>query len=836
MGDRVTPSPGVAAAPADPSTRRDAMRLALIVAQLAAVLALVRVFNIEGPAFFNVCALAVAGFLVHLCLPERQRLPWFAALSVLSVFVAVGVPAASTVLVLGAVLIATCHLPAGWGLRVGLLFAAGAGLAIVRLWAGHDGLFATALPVLASMFMFRLALYLHALRQGEVSFSPPLAVAYFFMVPNASFALFPVVDYRRFVQSRSAADALTTYEIGVRWIGRGLTHLLLYRLVFFDLAPRELFVYDLGDLVRHVLSVVLLYLKVSGQFHLIVGLLHLFGFRLPETHHLYLLAPSLPEFWRRINIYWKDFMAKMVYFPVVASLGGASLTRRVLLGSSAVFAASWLLHSYQVFWIEGRPLLSWIDASFWAIFAALTLLSLLRARNRSEPSRGWSASRAAGTLRTFAIVAVLWSFWNAESWGSWLHMWTQARHATAAEWLWLGAIVLAGSVVAGFSWPRRSAERNWRAGESLAWARLAAMLVASAFVGWGAHRQLPAEASEIVLHLQGRGLAAHQELLDVPGYYERLTRREPPPADPPAAGDPAAPLPAGAEPLFVAGPDFLGGRLGRSVRTAVDGKLTTTNRLGLRDREYDVARPPGTVRIALMGASDIMGAGLADDETVDARLEPRLDAWSRRRGLSTEVLNLGYGGWSITQRAVAIPTLAGPLTPDLILFVVYHYELPLLPQGVAGALAADVAIPEPVLADAVRTARLTSDMTPRTMLAHLRPFEPQILAAGVRRAAAEADRLGVPLLLVAIQLPGAPGAGNLPMLQRLAAQDGMPMIDCSRIWEGQHRLEVSISEQDPHPNARGAMLIADCLYDRLVALPLLDELVRATPIPGSPER
>ncbi len=72
---------------------------------------------------------------------------------------------------------------------------------------------------------------------------------------------------------------------------------------------------DLGDLVQFMLGTFLLYLRVSGQFHLIVGLLHLFGFRLPETHKLYYLAHSFTELWRRINIYWTDFMMKTVFYP-----------------------------------------------------------------------------------------------------------------------------------------------------------------------------------------------------------------------------------------------------------------------------------------------------------------------------------------------------------------------------------------------------------------------------------------------------------------------------------------------------------------------------------------
>ena len=49
-------------------------------------------------------------------------------------------------------------------------------------------------------------------------------------------------------------------------------------------------------------------------------MLHLFGFNLPETQSLYYLASSFTDFWRRINIYWKDFMMKVFYYPAFFGL------------------------------------------------------------------------------------------------------------------------------------------------------------------------------------------------------------------------------------------------------------------------------------------------------------------------------------------------------------------------------------------------------------------------------------------------------------------------------------------------------------------------------------
>jgi hypothetical protein len=52
---------------------------------------------------------------------------------------------------------------------------------------------------------------------------------------------------------------------------------------------------------------------------------------------------------------------------------------------------------------------------------------------------------------------------------------------------------------------------------------------------------------------------------------------------------------------------------------------SATNRWGMRDHDYSLAKPPHTLRMALLGPSDIMGAGVSDSQTFDAVLEARLN-------------------------------------------------------------------------------------------------------------------------------------------------------------------------------------------------------------------
>ena len=90
--------------------------------------------------------------------------------------------------------------------------------------------------------MFRLIVYFYDLRHDTARrLRPAQSLAYFFMLPNVCFPLFPVVDYKTFRRNYYDDDAYRIYQVGIDWIVRGVVHLILYRFVYYyvTLAPSE---------------------------------------------------------------------------------------------------------------------------------------------------------------------------------------------------------------------------------------------------------------------------------------------------------------------------------------------------------------------------------------------------------------------------------------------------------------------------------------------------------------------------------------------------------------------------------------------------------------------
>ena len=167
------------------------------------------------------------------------------------------------------------------------------------------------------------------------------SLSYFFLLPNVVFPFFPVVDYNTFCRTYYDEERFQIYQRGVEWLFRGITHLVLYRFVYYYtvISPQE--IVSLGDLLQFLVTNFLLYLRISGQFHVIVGMLHLFGFNLPETNHLYYLASSFSDVWRRINIYWKEFMQKIFFYPAYFKLRKFGNETALVLSTFIVFFVTW---------------------------------------------------------------------------------------------------------------------------------------------------------------------------------------------------------------------------------------------------------------------------------------------------------------------------------------------------------------------------------------------------------------------------------------------------------------------------------------------------------------
>ena len=88
---------------------------------------------------------------------------------------------------------------------------------------------------------------------------------------------------------------------------------------------------------------------------------------------------------------------------------------------------------------------------------------------------------------------------------------------------------------------------------------------------------------------------------------------------------------------------------------------------GQRDREHDLDKPPGTLRIAVLGDSYAEAMQLPLDQAFWAVLERELAGCAPLAGRPVEVLNFGVSGYGTAQELLALRHAAWKYSPDIVL-------------------------------------------------------------------------------------------------------------------------------------------------------------------------
>lgn len=284
--------------------------------------------------------------------------------------------------------------------------------------------------------------------------------------------------------------------------------------------------------------------------------------------------------------------------------------------------------------------------------------------------------------------------------------------------------------------------------------------------------------------------------------------------------------------------DFLQFELIAGLDTNLYGRHFSINRHGMRDRDYTVAKPEGTFRIALLGSSIDMGWGVGDDETYENLLEDWLNDHARRRGIDRrfEVLNFAVAAYGPLQRYALLSRKVEAFAPDLVLYSATTLDARLLEIHLTGLLMRKVDPTYAFLKAAIADAGITDedkrtgpdrqyvhkDAVKLKVRAHFWP----ILDAALAALAGECRSHDLPLVFLAIPRAGridSPDAraGSVARLAGIAARLAVPLIDLTPTFDRTDPADVAVAPWDDHPNALGHRRIFLALAHALADQPEL---------------
>jgi hypothetical protein len=243
------------------------------------------------------------------------------------------------------------------------------------------------------------------------------------------------------------------------------------------------------------------------------------------------------------------------------------------------------------------------------------------------------------------------------------------------------------------------------------------------------------------------------------------------------------------------------------------------NRWGMRDTDYELAKPPGAVRIAVVEASRAAGLGVEQPDLFEAQLESRLNAAHATSKRRYEVLNFSIHGHLPVQRLMVLEERVFQFAPDIVLYLGGAREDS--STHIANMYRRGVPAPYPIIDDVIARAGLRREMSGERMAALLEPYRHELLAFVLDRFAEETRRHGATPVWVYLPLLDGVGREHVADMEKqrqIAREAGFVVLDLDEVYTGHRVKDLQLTSNDyTHPNGFGHGLVAEGLYEQLLA-------------------
>jgi len=810
----------------------------LIVLQLVALTIISRMYELEEALnLWILLSVTTVGFIIHAFLSKPYRIWFFASLSLILLALLVGLKEMAFVFVFGTAVIATATKVKDLWLKYILLAVLILGLIVSMAFKpGPIQANIYVISVLGSMFVFRLSLFLYdkKFQKEETEFIKDWS--YFFMFPNMSLLLFPVVDYKMFQKRYYDDEEIKIYKKGVQWVTLGVLHLVLYRFVYYYLLLPYVEVNDVYSFWHYAITNYMLIIRLSGIFHISVGVMCLFGFNLPKVFDNYFLASSFSDLWRRINIYFRDYLIRLFYYPLFFKLRKWGDLNAKVVAILIIFVITWFLHSFQWFWLRGSFPLRTVDAIFWGGFGLLVagnaVLETKRGRKK-ESERGWKYSgiMTSKIMGMFLTMSILWSIWSAPTLSYWLEIAGFGVSGSLNSYGFL-FFMAAGVWGAGTIIYYLFTKNNWgeivnpEYSSALASVWSAGIVVVLLVLHFQPVQKAASQYASVNLDglLEPRLNEADEDLL-VEGYYEEILIGN-------ELTSPLADLMERDEDRRFRSSD--GALIVDDIRNVIKkesqsflfkGQPFHTNSLGIRDIEYPLVKGENTIRSAILGGSFVVGSGVSDENVFDQLLENRLG--KSNDSLNVEFWNYGNSGYHLIQSMYDFEVReAVSHNFDNLIYVSHGLDKSKNIQSLSQYLRRSNKLPYPFLTEIYNRSGISASMSENEMIRALEPFGSEILIQSYKYLYDFCIQNDIrPIWLY---WPTTRSRRNnekqVGELINMVRDIGFTVIDLGNVYDGVEKKDLFVSANKPvdgHPNELGHRLVSDALYNTFMDDPSL---------------
>lgn len=798
--------------------------------QLLAVLLIIKNFNIEkSSGISQISSIIIISFIINSFVPLRYRQLVLFSTCIAVIFYAFGAFAGSLLMMAALGIVGICHLPIKFWYRVFIIVLIFAGLFILRIQLFYFLRATLISPFIASMFMFRIIIYLYEVKHGLVPVSVWQSLCYFFLFPNICFLFFPIIDYKTYSKTYYNIPDTEIWQKGIRWMLRGLTHIIAYRIVYYYLLIGPGQVTGLPTLLQYMISSYVLVLRLSGLFHFIIGLLCLFGLNLPQPFDNYFLATNFTNLWRRINVYWREFMLKIFFYPIMFKLK-KKITKNLLATTMlCVFVISWAFHGYQWFWVRGNYTFNIIDLVFWLVIGGcITANAVIQEKQSQKIAKVRSANAMylftiLKIMGMFLFMSVMWSLWQSSSFGEWFYLLSKFRNASPADVITL-VVVLVGVILFGFT---AQVVLNMPAVKKLMaikpqdtlFLTLPSLLLLLCCSFNSVKETAPPVAGNFIKTLSEEKLNDHDYQKAEENYYKKLIDGEENTVTGLWEINLKRPRKFNAmDDIYIRTNDLLTKIYKPNYKVYVGNDIFTTDSFGLRDKNYAFVKPAKTYRMALLGGSYEMGSGVGDADVYEVKVEEKLNAMATDTAIERfEIFNFAAGGFYSIQHVELCHTKVFQYKPDAVLYIAHSGERWRLVNTLANLIGQGKNLKYPLLNFIKNTAHIKQSMSKAEVITRLNPYTDILITWAYSEIANECHKNNA--LPVWVYLPTTTDTidkAEFNYIKQVAARCGYVQLDLTGAYGNLSRNELIISQYNTHPTPKGHTLIADKFYQELI--------------------
>lgn len=662
-------------------------------------------------------------------------------------------------------------------------------------------------PFLGSILMFRMVIILYDLKYDFSLKDKFGSWSYFFSFPQLFFPVMPILDHKQFLNGRNEKDEFHLYDKALVQFSTGVFLFAVYKIINQVFSPSVYEIVDFSGLMLYIVSKSVILFKLVGVFIFSIGFLSMFGVNLPSSFGFFPLASTFRDYWKDVNRFWRDFILKIIYYPLFFKLKKSRFPGKGFILILVTFMTSCFFHFYQLYWSTGYFKFKMTDVLYWFLLGLLVFYSgyrfekLMKQMPRTENGFITLFKLSLSVLFVQVVMNVLFFVWTTESVGEVVFLMRQGFKFSFSviELLlvyWL--IFVVGIIIRKAL--TRSAEVQTKVIQVFKYS-VPLIIIALYFL------HVKSETSWSQKLFASDYLTVNQHESNEEGYYTRLMSSNSNSKMGKEGNLRVSPLTK----ISFTTNTVLRQELMPLQSIEFNGTIISTNSFGLRDKEYSLKKTVGVKRIAILGASYEMGTGVNNDQVFESIAEDWLNKYS---GKNYELLNFGVPMYSVIQNAYVLNHKVTAFHPDMVFLFSHTGEEQRLVNNITRLIKEGFTFDDDFIKFIIEKAGIKKRMSALEIKYKLKPHIKEVFSHLYKNMVDVCKSNGIQPVWVFLPTTNESiiDYTRVNNLREVAKQAGFETYSLRRIYSGYPKDKITVSNIDPHPNALGHVLIAGGLY------------------------